>query len=182
MPSYIETIESFFIGAIRKGLTLKNADIETIRTWQERGIPIDVVRKGIADAIAKFLLNADPGVSLPTTLKYYRFAVEEAFESYERSVARGMTQAGDDRRGREDDGADLIQVARHVLLDWVKNESNALKIQAFETIIAKLAQDDGTPPPIRLNALDTELDGLLLAGGADRHPVSLVETVLERLN
>lgn len=90
MGSYIEEVETLFLSAIRKGLCLRASDLEIVRDWDGRGVPLDVVSRGIVSGIRKFLAEAEPSAQLPSALKYYRTAVEREFEVYTRATARGL--------------------------------------------------------------------------------------------
>lgn len=88
---YLAEVEEFFIATIRKGLMLRTHDVDLIRDWEARGVPLDVVRRGIATGIHRFLEGSDPTSPLPTSLKYYRTFVETEFERYCRASSLQRT-------------------------------------------------------------------------------------------
>jgi len=88
---YLAQVEEFFISTIRKGLMLRSSDIDTIRDWESRNIPVNIVCKGISTGVRRFLEGADPGQPLPSVLKYYRTFVEAEYESHTRAMARGIS-------------------------------------------------------------------------------------------
>ncbi len=89
--SYLAEVEEFFIGAIRKGLMLRAHDVDVIRDWEARGVPLGVVRRGIATGIHRFLEGSDPAAPLPSSLKYYRTFVETEFDRYCRASSLQRT-------------------------------------------------------------------------------------------
>jgi len=90
MGSYIEEVEYLFLSAVRKGMCLRASDLEIVRDWNSRNVPIEIVSRGIVNGIRKFLAEAEPSAPLPAALKYYRTSVEREFEIYSRATARGI--------------------------------------------------------------------------------------------
>lgn len=90
MGSYIEEVESLFLSAVRKGMCLRASDLEIVRDWNSRGVPLDVVSRGVLNGIRKFLAEAEPAAPLPSALKYYRTSVEREFDAWSRAAARGL--------------------------------------------------------------------------------------------
>jgi hypothetical protein len=93
-PSYIEQVETFFVGVVRRGLVLRQSDVDVAKDWEARGVPVDVVKKGVTVGIARFLEAAEAHEPVPATLKYYRTFVEKEVEAYRREVARGVVRGG----------------------------------------------------------------------------------------
>ena len=89
-PSYIEQVEQFFFATVRRGLVLRPADADVVRDWEQRGVPVDVVRRGITLGVRHFVETAEPHEPVPAALKYYRATVEREFEAYRRMVGRGV--------------------------------------------------------------------------------------------
>ena len=65
---FLEQIESFFLETVQQGLALRPSDVEITKDWEKRGVPVEVVRKGIADGIQRFLATAAPSQPLPGVL------------------------------------------------------------------------------------------------------------------
>ncbi|MBP7125247.1 hypothetical protein KBD49_02660 [Myxococcota bacterium] len=87
--SYLERLESFFLSLIRKGMALRAADVALLREWQQREVPEDLVRRGLQEGVRRFLATADPGAPLPSSLRYYRSAVEAEIAVWQRARDQG---------------------------------------------------------------------------------------------
>jgi len=90
---YLQQVEELFLGLVRRGLALRAADVEVVRDWERRGVPVEVVRRGLVDGIRRFLEGAPAADPIPTTLRYYRRTVDEAFETFRRGTASGVVPA-----------------------------------------------------------------------------------------
>ena len=124
MPSYLENVESLFLSSIKKGLSLRAGDLEIVRDWERRGVPEDVISRGILNGINRFLAESDPTESLPSGLRFYRTAVEREFDVWQRAAARGLASATMQKRpdapARKPEtrpGATIEERARTVLVD-----------------------------------------------------------------
>ncbi len=53
-PNYLATVERFFLSLKDSGLTLSATDYDLIQQWENRGIPIRIVCRGIENGIAEF--------------------------------------------------------------------------------------------------------------------------------
>lgn len=110
MGSYIEQVETLFLSTVRKGLCLRAADLETVRDWDRRGVPLNIVSRGLLNGIRAFLASAEPSTPVPSSLRYYRTAVEREFEIYNRAVARGL--GTDDRDAPKRTGDESREAGR----------------------------------------------------------------------
>ncbi|MBM4395792.1 MAG: hypothetical protein FJ087_08890 [Deltaproteobacteria bacterium] len=88
--SYIEDVEALFVGIVRRGLALRTADCAIVEDWERRGVPLEVVRRGLENGVKRFLESADPHAPLPSVLKYYRVHVEKEFDASRRALAQGV--------------------------------------------------------------------------------------------
>ncbi len=88
---YLAEVEEFFVSVIRKGLMLRARDVDAVRDWEARGVPLDVVRQGILTGVRRFLEGADPAAPLPSSLGYYRTFVEAAFATWQRATGLQRT-------------------------------------------------------------------------------------------
>lgn len=89
MRSYLEQVEAFFVATVRRGLALRPADVDVVRDWEARGVPFEVVRRGIEVGVKRFLESAEPRRPIPAVLKFYRVHVEAEWEAYRRALAQG---------------------------------------------------------------------------------------------
>ena len=90
---YLELVTDFFTERVGRGLLLSPVEIEWVDRWQRRGIPPEVVCRGIA-AAAEAYEQAHPGRRPPRTLRYYVGAVEDAARAArEKAVGRRTREA-----------------------------------------------------------------------------------------
>lgn len=89
---FLEQVETFFVNFVRRGLMLRPSDIAVIKDWEVRGVPLEVVRRGVVLGVARFLEAAEPHEPVPATIKYYRTFVEKEFEAYKREMGRGAVR------------------------------------------------------------------------------------------
>ena len=61
----LERLEAYFLNITRKGLALRSGDIDVLRDWMARGVPEDVVRRGVAEGVRRFLATSEPTAPLP---------------------------------------------------------------------------------------------------------------------
>lgn len=117
MASYLEEVESLFLSTVRKGMSLRASDLEIVRDWDRRKIPIDVVSRGILYGIQRFLAQAEPDAPVPASLRYFRTAVEKEFKTWERAAARGlaMTSAMPAVQKKASSDEPLTERARKIL-------------------------------------------------------------------
>jgi len=87
---YMMQVEEFFVSAIRRGLVLRPTDIEVVRDWERRGVPLAVVQAGLLSGIRRFLESAEVHEPLPSSLRFFRRYVEDAFVAHRRAMARGL--------------------------------------------------------------------------------------------
>lgn len=129
MTSYLEDVESLFLSAVRKGLSLRVSDLEIVRDWDRRRVPIDVISRGILYGIQRFLAQAEPDAPVPASLKYYRTAVEKEFQTWERAAARGlaMTSAVPQTARKAGPDVPLTERARNILLQRISDATGTTR-------------------------------------------------------
>jgi hypothetical protein len=109
--SYLAEVEEFFLEITRKGVSLSPDDVGVALGWQNKGVPIECVKRGVKKGIAKFLMTNDPEARLPTRLKYYKVFVEEEFQVFQRSRLMGIVRDTGFRGG----SVDLLGIATKVI-------------------------------------------------------------------
>lgn len=87
--SWLERLEAYFLSVTKKGLALRSGDIDVLRDWNARGVPEEVVRRGVSEGIRRFLATAEPAAPLPSVLRYYRTFVEAEVQAWRRAVEQG---------------------------------------------------------------------------------------------
>ena len=53
-PNYLVTVERFFLSLKDSGLALSATDYDLIQQWENRGIPVNIVCRGIENGVAEF--------------------------------------------------------------------------------------------------------------------------------
>ncbi len=165
---YLAEVEEFFIAAIRKGLMLRAHDVDVVRDWEARGVPLDVVRRGIATGIHRFLEGSDPTSPVPPSLKYYRTFVEAEFERYCR--ASGLQRTFDAMRARSRVApVDPVERALGVLARLAGKAASPAEARRYESAAAHLRGlvERGVGPA---DALDDTDDFLVQAFLAEARP------------
>lgn len=77
--NYLVTIEQFFLTLKDSGLALSATDYDLIQQWEGRGIPVNVVCRGIENGIDEFG-KQNTRLSSRVSLSYLKVYVEEEME------------------------------------------------------------------------------------------------------
>jgi len=77
--NYLVTVEQFFLTLKDSGLALSATDYDLIQQWEGRGIPVNVVCRGIENGIAEFD-RQNNRQSSRVGLSYLKVFVEEEME------------------------------------------------------------------------------------------------------
>ena len=75
--NYIVTVEQFFLSLKDSGLMLSATDYDLIQQWESRGIPVNIVCRGIENGVAEFATQRQ---SSRMGLSYLKVYVEEEME------------------------------------------------------------------------------------------------------
>ncbi len=77
---YLATVEQFFVVLRRSGLMLSARDVLQVEEWQQAGIPVEVVCRGLARGAERYRATQGQSSRLPSTLRYYQSAVEDTVQ------------------------------------------------------------------------------------------------------
>jgi hypothetical protein len=77
--NYLVTVEQFFLTLKNSGLALSATDYDLIQQWEGRGIPVNVVCRGIENGFEKFC-SQNTRQSSRMDLNYLKVFVEEEME------------------------------------------------------------------------------------------------------
>ncbi len=80
--SYAELVSECFLAHRGTGLMLSPLDVELIGQWQSRGIPFEIVARGIRRAAESALFHAVPGEAPLRSLRACRKQVEAEYRRY----------------------------------------------------------------------------------------------------
>lgn len=171
---YLERLEAYFLNITRKGLALRSGDIDVLKDWQKRGVPEDVVRRGVAEGVRRFLATSEPTAPLPVVLRYYRTFVEAEFAAYRRAVEQGRIVAvAAGPRPMATQGADLSSGLGAAARTWLEDERERAGTEAARAVWERALEALAAVPACRsmveaLEALDDEvLTGLLEAAAPE---------------
>jgi hypothetical protein len=82
--SYVREVEKYFLSLVGKGIMLSSKDYNLITNWKRRGIPQEVIFRGISNA-AQNLREKEDGTDLPHTLTRLVPFIEEEITIYWRN-------------------------------------------------------------------------------------------------
>ena len=90
--SYLEQVQAYFLAFRGDGLVLSPLDAQILDDWHSRGVPYQVVCRGIRKAAEVKFRDARPGEARLRTLRSCRSTVEREFKRFE-GLSAGATQA-----------------------------------------------------------------------------------------
>ena len=82
MEDYFVTIERFVLSLKESGFSLSATDYDLIEQWENRGVPAQVVCRGIETGFIEFE-RTNPSQSKRISLGYLKVFVEEEIEQYQ---------------------------------------------------------------------------------------------------
>ncbi len=80
--TYETVIAEYFLGLRGGGLMLSPLDLEQVRAWERRGLPVAVVCRGLKRGLEKALQERAEGSPPPRALRAYRRSVEDEWRAY----------------------------------------------------------------------------------------------------
>jgi hypothetical protein len=83
---YLEEVEKYFIQKRERAASLSPIDWPIVKSWEERGIPLEVVFKGIDTAFARFREKKDSEEEVIRSLAYCQYDVENCWQTYQEMV------------------------------------------------------------------------------------------------
>ncbi|MFL5260788.1 MAG: hypothetical protein ACJ79L_00060, partial [Anaeromyxobacteraceae bacterium] len=79
--TYETVVAEYFLGLRGAGLMLSPLDVELVRAWKLRGIPVPVVCRGLRFGYERALAAA-PSAAPPRSVRALRLAVEDEWRTY----------------------------------------------------------------------------------------------------
>ena len=76
---YLVTVEQFVLSLKESGLSLSATDYDLIQQWENRGVPVKLVCRGIETGFFKFE-TSNPRQPTRFTLSYLKAFIEEEIE------------------------------------------------------------------------------------------------------
>lgn len=126
--TYLSDIERFFAVTRMSGFALSPRDINQIREWYLKGIPLTRILKGIAEGVRAFQFKSSPQQRPPHHLGYYAPFVLGMGSTRESSPAALSSKGAEPRRPRVPLQASLEQQAID-LLEQLVAEFDLLQLQ-----------------------------------------------------
>jgi hypothetical protein len=80
--TYQTVVAEYFLGLRGAGLMLSPLDLEQVRAWEVRGIPVAVVCRGLRRGVEDAPGRRGPAAPGPRSLRAYRLEVEEEWRAY----------------------------------------------------------------------------------------------------
>ena len=76
---YLITVEQFVLSLKESGISLSATDYDLIQQWENRGVPVQVVCRGIETGFVKFE-STNPRQPTRVSLSYLKVFIEEEIE------------------------------------------------------------------------------------------------------
>ena len=93
--NYLSCVEQYFLSLTKTGTALSPLDYQIIKSWEKRGIPLNIACNAIKRGIESFKKTHGFNKPLPKSIKYCENLVEEDFVNYKgRKVGAHFKQAG----------------------------------------------------------------------------------------
>jgi hypothetical protein len=80
--SYETVVAEYFLGLRGAGLMLSPLDLEQVRAWERRGLPVSVVCRGLRRGLEDAVRDRPAGTPAPRSVRAYRLAVEDEWRAY----------------------------------------------------------------------------------------------------
>jgi hypothetical protein len=126
--TYLDAVEDALLVAGRDALMLSALDVQTVVSWQERGVPLHVVMKGIRQGLHVFERYRKDDETFPKRLTYFARWIDALFESWRGRVMQAppstpapatsspvLSQAAAEDAGRAREGERLWGLLRDAL-------------------------------------------------------------------
>ncbi|MEW6614584.1 MAG: hypothetical protein AB1401_03830 [Thermodesulfobacteriota bacterium] len=82
--SYLYCVEQYFLSLTKIGTALSPLDYQIIKSWEKRGVPLNVACNAVKIGIESFKKTSGLNKPLPKSIKYCKNLVEEEFINYKR--------------------------------------------------------------------------------------------------
>lgn len=91
--SYIREVERYFLEITGQGVMLSSRDYDLIQSWKKRGVPRDVVLRGIQRALEDCRRRGEHRA--PKSIYYCSDVIEQEIKSYFRNSPRAPSEPGE---------------------------------------------------------------------------------------
>jgi hypothetical protein len=156
--SYQTVVAEYVLGLRGAGLMISPLDQALVAEWEERGLPVAVVCRGLRRGLEELMEKRAPGAGAPRSLRALRFAVEDEWNAWQQrsvgsSPAPPVEEAAAEAR---------LSAARARLADAGRRADGAWRAGYREAWQALSGDYHGTPLE-RVEAAVVAADARLLA-------------------
>jgi hypothetical protein len=150
---YETVVSEYFLGLRGAGLMLSPLDLEQVRSWEQRGVPVPVVCRGLRRGLEDALRERPAGSPPPRALRAYRLCVEDEWRAY-RTQRVGESPAPPDEAAVADR---RLAAARALLVGALSEGPLAAAHRAAARALAGARPTDLTAVEVALAQADAEL-------------------------
>jgi hypothetical protein len=156
--SYQTVVAEYFLGLRGAGLMISPLDQALVAEWEQRGLPVAVVCRGLRRGLEELMEKRAPGAGAPRSLRALRFAVEDEWNAWqERSVGQAPAPP------IEETAAEARLVAARARLAEAGRQAEGTWRAGYREAWHALAGDYHGTPLERVEAAVTAADARLLA-------------------
>jgi hypothetical protein len=139
---YFEQLQAFFLAFRGDGVALSPLDCELLHEWHERGVPYEVVCRGIRRA-AEGLVYGETLTARLRSLRACRGCVEREFKRYQGLAAGTPRTVESAQKGPADWATERLEKARRQVRKGLKSAEGALRcgLEAAERVLGAEASD-----------------------------------------
>ena len=162
---YLNDVERFFYLVRMSGFILSPRDVERVREWYVRGIPLQVVVEGILEGVRQYRYKAGPRDRLPHQLSFYSHHIGARVRSY-RTPSSQVTQGAGSDVSLDDEGmaGEVAHLHRELELlveredRELEREIKGLALERLHRLTVELAEsDDESSLEYALQVLDDDI-------------------------
>jgi hypothetical protein len=148
--TYETVVAEYFLGLRGSGLMLSPLDLEQVRAWKRRGVPVPVVCRGLRFGYERALAALPPGGAPPRSVRALRLAVEDEWRAYRSGRFAGEPPPVDDGAAAAARAAAVLDRLRAAL----RNAPHPALATAYARALAELS---ALAAPLSHGALDAFL-------------------------
>ena len=146
--TYETVVAEYFLGLRGAGLMLSPLDLELIRTWERRGLPVAVVCRGLRRGLDDALRLRGPTAPAPRSVRALRLSVEDEWGAYRRGRVGDAPAPPDERSA----GVARLDAARGLLAAEVARSGNGTAARTAYRAASELL--DTAPSDLGIDAVD----------------------------
>jgi hypothetical protein len=161
---YLNDVERFFYLVRMSGFILSPRDVERVREWYLRGIPLQVVVEGILEGVRQYRYKAGPQDRLPHQLSFYSHHIGARVRSYRTAPSQVTLEAGSNGRDDENLTGEVAHLHRELELlvereeRELEREIKGLALERLHRLTVELAEsDDESSLEYALQVLDDDI-------------------------